>query len=81
MIDMGGGSMQIAYEITSKVGLQLLLCLYIANHFYLALYTVPGLHNTHGKYLYYKFSRFMTKPTKWHVRPAKTQISLGIHPV
>ena len=21
----------------------------------------------------------MTKPTKWHVRPAKTQISLGIH--
>ena len=23
----------------------------------------------------------MTKPTKWHVRPAKTQISMGIHPV
>ena len=23
-------------------------------------------------------SRIMTKPTKWHVRPAKTQISLGI---
>ena len=23
----------------------------------------------------------MIKPTKWHVRPAKTQISLGIHPV
>ena len=23
----------------------------------------------------------MTKPTKWHVRPAKTQISLGISPV
>ena len=23
----------------------------------------------------------MTKPTKWHVRPVKTQISLGIHPV
>ena len=22
-----------------------------------------------------------TKPTKWHVRPAKTQISLGIRPV
>ena len=22
-------------------------------------------------------SRLMTKPTKWHVRPAKTQISLG----
>ena len=25
-------------------------------------------------------SRLMTKPTKWHERPAKTQISLGIHP-
>ena len=28
-----------------------------------------------------KMSRLMTKPTKWHVRPAKTQISLDIHPV
>ena len=26
-------------------------------------------------------SRLMTKPSKWHVRPAKTQISLGICPV
>ena len=26
-------------------------------------------------------SHLMTKPTKWHVRPAKTQISLGTHPV
>ena len=26
-------------------------------------------------------SRLMTKPTIWHVRPAKTQISRGIHPV
>ena len=26
-------------------------------------------------------SRLMTKPTKWHVCPAKTQISLGIRPV
>ena len=26
-------------------------------------------------------SRLMTKPTKWYVRPAKTQISLGILPV
>ena len=26
-------------------------------------------------------SRLMTKPLKWHVRPAKTQISLGIRPV
>ena len=29
-------------------------------------------HNCH------KMSRLMTKPTKWHVRPAKTQISLGL---
>ena len=26
-------------------------------------------------------SCLMTKPTKWHVHPVKTQISLGIHPV
>ena len=26
-------------------------------------------------------SRLISKPTKWHVRPAKTQISLGILPV
>ena len=24
--------------------------------------------------------RLTTKPTKWHVRPAKTQITLGIRP-
>ena len=24
-----------------------------------------------------ELSRFMIKPTKWHVRPAKTQTSLG----
>ena len=28
-----------------------------------------------------KMSRLVTKPTKWHVRQAKTQISLGISPV
>ena len=26
-------------------------------------------------------NHIVTKPTKWHVRPVKTQISLGIHPV
>ena len=31
--------------------------------------------------VWHYLSRFMTKPTKWHVRPAKTQISLGIRPV
>ena len=29
----------------------------------------------------YKMNCSITKPTKWHLRPAKTQISLGIHPV
>ena len=28
-----------------------------------------------------QMSCFVTKPTKWHVRPTKTQISLGIRPV
>ena len=29
----------------------------------------------------WQMSQGMTKPTKWHVRPAKTEISLGIHPI
>ena len=29
---------------------------------------------------HHKMTHGMTKPTKWHVRPAKTQISLGIRP-
>ena len=32
-------------------------------------------------YYYYYWSQCRTKPTKWHVRPAKTQISLDIRPV
>ena len=31
--------------------------------------------------VYHTISRLMTKPIKWHVRPVKTQISLGIRPV
>ena len=31
--------------------------------------------------LWRNMSCLTTKPTKWHVRPAKTQISLGIRPV
>ena len=31
--------------------------------------------------LKYNLSRLMTKPTKWYVRPAKTQTSLGICPI
>ena len=37
------------------------------------------LHNGRVNKAY--MSRLMTKPTKWHVRPAKTQISLGIRQV
>ena len=33
------------------------------------------------KEFYSNLSCLMTKPTKWHVRPAKTQFSLGIRPV
>ena len=34
-----------------------------------------------GLTMKYEMSRLMTKPTKWHVHPVKTQISLSIHPV
>ena len=34
-----------------------------------------------SEFTYQDLSCVMTKPTKWHVRPAKTQISLGIRPV
>ena len=40
----------------------------------------PFSQNTERKSNFY-LSRLMTKPTKWHVRPAKTQIILGIRPV
>ena len=43
------------------------MALYIQN-----IYWAP-LHRPH-------LSHLMTKPTKWYVRPAKTQISLGIRP-
>ena len=32
-------------------------------------------------YIREDMSHLMTKPTKWHVRPIKTQFSLGIHSV
>ena len=38
----------------------------------------------HGEYHYRyltQMSSLVTKPTKWHVRPTKTRISLGIRPV
>ena len=40
-----------------------------------------GLLSTWSFWLQRKKSRSMTKPTKLLVRPVKTQISLGIHPV
>ena len=42
-----------------------------------------GNNNMTGKLICQirRLSRLMTKPTKWHVRPAKTQISLDIRPV
>ena len=30
-----------------------------------------------GNVKQYEMSQIMTKPTKWHMRPGKTQISLG----
>ena len=44
------------------------------------------VHLLHGPFLWIsvsnlEMSRIMTKPTKWSVLPAKTQISLGIRPV
>ena len=41
------------------------------------LFQVTCIHQS----LHSEMSRLMTKPTKWHVRQAKTQISLGICPV
>ena len=38
---------------------------------------IPPRLFCHNKHI---LSRLVTKPTKWHVRPAKTQISLGIRP-
>ena len=44
--------------------------------------SLDGAHlSSDASFINGHFSRLMTKPTKWHVRPAKTQISLGIHPV
>ena len=37
--------------------------------------------NGHSSNSSFEMIRLATKPTKWHVRPAKTQISLGIRPV
>ena len=51
-------------------------------HFFLFCVTTTAqcLWNTAGVHME-KMSHLMTKPTKWHVRPANTQISLGLRPV
>ena len=35
----------------------------------------------HSFFKHLQLRHLMTKPTKWPVRPVKTQISLGIHPI
>ena len=45
------------------------------------LNTEPQTERQGGDTVHHDVSRLVTKPTKWHVRPAKTQISLGIRPV
>ena len=51
------------------------------NHFHV-LDVVFGQENLLKKLLSEKtFKPAHDKPTKWHVRPAKTQVSLGIRPV
>ena len=39
------------------------------------------MNTSYWPYSKHKMSLILTKPTKWHVRSAKTQISLGIRPV
>ena len=48
---------------------------------YVILIRMPWLVKYEKLSLNYHMSHLMTKPTKWHVRPVKTQISLGICPV
>ena len=46
------------------------------------VHCIITLTNTFIPLLSYQYlSRLMTKPTKWHVCPTKTQVSLGVCPV
>ena len=59
-------------------------CSPIYTNIFQACLLTCALHSTFGDHLHvicYQKSRIVTKPTKWHVRPAKTQISLGIRQV
>ena len=46
-------------------------------------YHIDKIHNNEiwASAWQWNLSQRMTKPTKWHMRPAKTQINLGIRPV
>ena len=50
-------------------------------NFYCCPHLVFKLYSQFHLLFTIKLSRLVTKPAKWSVRPAKTQISLGIHPV
>ena len=45
---------------------------------FLDLVPIHMCDSKHSAYKQTLMSRLMTKPIKWHVRPAKTQIRLGI---
>ena len=58
----------------------------------LEVHVQSNIHDVHEKVKYPTYymstskmvphlNRLMTKPTKWHVCPAKAQISLGMRPV
>ena len=81
----------LAFKIWNSA--EVFVCTFEKNQ--ILLQNFPWLSSPHSKVLKISFATFqihhpywsstmnriVTKPTKWHVRPAKTQISLGIHPV
>ena len=48
---------------------------------YHSFYLMNYFHLSRKAKTHIRLSRLMTKPTKWHVHPVKTQISLDIRPV
>ena len=48
---------------------------------FFAAKVLQHVHVFSSSVFFSKLRPLMTKPTKWHVHPAKTQISLVIHPV
>ena len=61
---------------------QISTCLKISEDMSLfMLLTITHAQNISTYVKFHEMSRIVTTPTELHVRPAKTQISLGIHPV